>query len=627
MQTKRLSIVRTACALPVVAAVIFAGCTSQPGPNSEKVGQAGSAITSPLALKAIMPIHRGPVVSRPIVGAPVIKLKYYGGRVLGGVQVVQVLWGAGVDTQVATKLGDYYKGVLNSDYMDWLGEYDTITVPANEQGNAHAATKQHLGRGTFVKTVQITPAAARAGAAISDDDIAAELKAQIDAGVLPAPDPDGVGGYRTLYMLDFPLQVAGTDLTITGPGGSGTSCVEFCAYHGATTYKGGNLAYGVHPDLSGTCAGGCGTAPTVLQNHTSVHSHELIEAITDPDIGILIANGGAGIDFPVGWYCDGSGCGEIGDICNAQQGVVATYTVQKEWSNSQGGCILNVPGLAPCVDGKGGACSPCTGDAQCSGATPVCATDAADFKVGQCVACKDNTKCSGATPACDKSSTALDDTCRACKVDKECPAATPRCVGASAGGGGDAGAEGGGGGGGTGGKCMECTVNDDCKASTKGPVCDTATNACRGCTADTECTTGHCATGAGDTNKGKCVQCTTDAQCTGGTVCDTAKDTCVGCKTNAQCKNPKPTCDTATESCAVCKTSADCASDPANPECNTTAGTCGPKGSGGGGGDGSTNTTKSGCAVSNVGTSSETAFGFAGAIFALGLVARRRRRD
>ena len=624
MQTKRSSIVRTACALPVVAAVVIGGCTSQPGP-SDKTGQAGSPITSPLVAKAIMPIHRGPVVERPSNGAPLVKLKYYGGRILGSVQVVQVLWGTGVDTEVATKLGDYYKGVLNSDYMDWLGEYDTISVPANMQGNTHATTKQHLGRGSFLKTVQITPSAANAGANISDDQIAEEIKAQIDSGVLPAPDSDGVGGYRTLYMIDFPASVGGSTLTITGPSGQGTSCVEFCAYHGATTYKGGNLAYGVHPDVAtGDCATGCGTAATPLQNATSVHSHEMIEAATDPDIGILIAAGNGPIDFPVGWYCDAAQCGEIGDICNAQQGTVGTYTVQKEWSNAQGGCILNVPGLTPCVDGKGGACSPCTADSQCSGTTPVCATDAADFKVGQCVACKDNTKCSGATPACDKSTSAADDTCRACKVDKECPTATPRCVGASGGGGGDAGADGGGGPT-TGGKCMECTVNDDCKASTKGPVCDTATNACRGCTSDTECTTGHCATGAADPSKGKCVQCTTDAQCTGGTVCDTAKDTCVGCKTNAQCKNPKPTCDTTAETCAVCKANADCASDPANPECNVTAGTCGPVGSGGSSGS-TTNTTSSGCAVSSVGSSSETAFGFAGALFGLGLVVRRRRR-
>jgi hypothetical protein len=223
----------------VVAAVIIGGCTTQPGPT-ERAGSSKAALNAPSAPRLIMPMRRGLKNEAPVNCS--VPLKYYGGRILSSVQVVQVLWGTGVDTEVATKLGEYYKTVLNSDYMDWLGEYDTINVPTALRANSQPGTKQHLGRGTFLKTVQITPAAA--GTSITDDEIATEIKAQIDKGVLPTPDPDGVGGYRTLYMIDFP-----TGMSITGPGGSGTSCVEFCAYHGATVYKGGNLAYGVHPDV------------------------------------------------------------------------------------------------------------------------------------------------------------------------------------------------------------------------------------------------------------------------------------------------------------------------------------------------------------------------------------------
>ena len=46
---------------------------------------------------------------------------------------------------------------------------------------------------------------------------------------------------------------------------------------------------------------------------------------------------------PLAWY-DGTN-GEIGDICNAQQGTITlnglSYTMQKEWSNQKGACILN----------------------------------------------------------------------------------------------------------------------------------------------------------------------------------------------------------------------------------------------------------------------------------------------
>jgi hypothetical protein len=44
---------------------------------------------------------------------------------------------------------------------------------------------------------------------------------------------------------------------------------------------------------------------------------------------------------PLAWY--NKTYGEIGDICNGQQGTVTgtdgvTYTVQKEWSNSKAAC-------------------------------------------------------------------------------------------------------------------------------------------------------------------------------------------------------------------------------------------------------------------------------------------------
>ena len=46
---------------------------------------------------------------------------------------------------------------------------------------------------------------------------------------------------------------------------------------------------------------------------------------------------------PLAWY--NKTYGEIGDICNAQQGTIVlnavSYTMQKEWSNQKSACILN----------------------------------------------------------------------------------------------------------------------------------------------------------------------------------------------------------------------------------------------------------------------------------------------
>src|SRR5260370_25444741 len=79
------------------------------------------------------------------------------------------------------------------------------------------------------------------------------------------------------------------------------------------------------------CNGGCGGGST-FQNLTSVSSHELAESITDAEVGIASV-----FDRPLAWYDQNSNA-EIGDLCNHQHVVVATYTVQREWSNLRNVC-------------------------------------------------------------------------------------------------------------------------------------------------------------------------------------------------------------------------------------------------------------------------------------------------
>jgi hypothetical protein len=101
----------------------------------------------------------------------------------------------------------------------------------------------------------------------------------------------------------------------------------FCAYHGTFKIGSQNVYYGVLPDMTGACASGCGGASSTFANQTSVASHELIETVTDAEVGLASTLGP-----PLAWYDNTNG--EIGDICNAQQGTFAgtdsvTYTIQK----------------------------------------------------------------------------------------------------------------------------------------------------------------------------------------------------------------------------------------------------------------------------------------------------------
>ncbi len=261
-----------------------------------------------------------PPLRHGLFAPPGANLTYFGGPVISNVRIVMVLYGSGtylpqVALTTTPNMATFYAGVTNSPYMDWLNEYNTPT--------------QNIGRGTYHGMVQITPSPARNGSTIDDSQIQAELVAQITAGLLPPPDAN------TLYMIHFP-----NGKTITQGGVASCQAGGFCAYHGTISHSGSDIYYGVLPDMEtgSGCDAGCGNAVTTFQNQTSVASHEMIEAVTDPAVGLATVFGP-----PLAWY--DTNYGEIGDICNAQQSTVVgadgvTYTVQQQFSDLATNCIV-----------------------------------------------------------------------------------------------------------------------------------------------------------------------------------------------------------------------------------------------------------------------------------------------
>jgi hypothetical protein len=309
-------------ALPIVAQV------AQPGNAHPQTPQA-----------ATLPFHGVPwrdpnTTNAATVGlaAPAgAHLTYFGGPIISNVHVVQVLYGSGsYNAQVAGSssptMGNFYRDITTSGYITLLSQYNT---PAS------GGTNQTLGNGTFDGLFQIVPSAANNGSTIDDTNIQAELLAQINAGHLPAPVLDAAGNVNTLYMIFFP-----PGKTITQGGSSSCAAGGFCAYHGttSTTLNSKHVLYGVMPDMQAGsgCSTGCGSS-TVFNNYTSVTSHELAEAMTDADVGIATT-----FSAPLAWYDMTNG--EIGDICNGQQGSYVangtTYTIQLEFSNSANNCVL-----------------------------------------------------------------------------------------------------------------------------------------------------------------------------------------------------------------------------------------------------------------------------------------------
>ena len=90
--------------------------------------------------------HQGPQCdSGPNPGPAGAKLTYYGGPVLATVRVYAVFWGPSVNSTTKAGIGNFYNGVTNSAYFDWLSEYN--------------ANGMHIGRGSYAGAVTIQPGA------------------------------------------------------------------------------------------------------------------------------------------------------------------------------------------------------------------------------------------------------------------------------------------------------------------------------------------------------------------------------------------------------------------------------------------------------------------------------------
>lgn len=232
------------------------------------------------------------------------QLTYRGGPLITNIKLVGVYWGsawsaAQQQSVSRTTIDNFLGDLAQSAYIDLLAEYSVSGMT--------------IARGTFQGSVVL---GADPGAQVSDDDIQALIQQRLADGTIPPWDAN------TLYALFLP---SGTTVT---QGGS-ASCQTFCGYHNAIVDPASNAAlayYAVlpYPDCSGCMQAADGSTLQPFDSLTSVISHEVAEAITDPIPGS-------------GWYDDQNG--EIGDICAWQLATVDGYTVQQEWSNQAGSCV------------------------------------------------------------------------------------------------------------------------------------------------------------------------------------------------------------------------------------------------------------------------------------------------
>ncbi|KAI8833156.1 hypothetical protein BJ741DRAFT_278625 [Chytriomyces cf. hyalinus JEL632] len=221
------------------------------------------------------------------------KLIYYGGPLITKIEVQPIFYGS-FKEKTKQDLADYYEFLGNSYYSEFISAEYSVPNQTIEFG---PVLPSYTYTGTLKKSLE------------DSKETRQLLRNLVSKGIL---NPNN-NSYYPIYLAPG----------INATQGPQTACVEFCGYHGTidisdisdTKY----LYYGVLPDQSGWCMGGCGDSEDPFDNLLSITAHEYAEAITDPAIGVATS-----LDSPLSWYLLSEG--ENGDICNLHFSSAITFT-------------------------------------------------------------------------------------------------------------------------------------------------------------------------------------------------------------------------------------------------------------------------------------------------------------
>jgi hypothetical protein len=234
----------------------------------------------------------------PLESRDVPTVLYYGGNVLPHVEAQALYYGSGwLGSPTASQFEAYLQYLVNSPYMD------TLT-------NAGYG----VGRGSWSQGI-IYQANLPSGSNLLDSTIRSTIQSEIYSGSLRSPDAN------RLYVVFVQSDVIVTN-DVNGGSSSRFEPNGFVGYHGAFagyTYFGSptTIHYALVVTPGGTYNGYSSTLPTFDQM-TSIASHEVAEAVTDPDVNYA----------QVGWYDPQKG--EIGDVFGNDDVFLNRYVVQIE---------------------------------------------------------------------------------------------------------------------------------------------------------------------------------------------------------------------------------------------------------------------------------------------------------
>ena len=241
-------------------------------------------------------IRRNQPAAECLEGRQLLTITNHGGAVLSNVEVQGLYlgsdWNSSTYHSQAKTLDGFLKGIVNSSYMDML----------SKAGYGVSRGTQHGG---IVDSISLD-----SSQYLTDGEIQGEVQGGISQGALAAPNAN------SLYVVFVEDNIAIQDSQ------GETSQTNFLGYHSSfygydASGQDALIRYAVIAYPGGDV--GNATIPWVSTTGqlTEVTSHELAEAVTDPDVGVGILT----------WYDDQKG--ENGDICVGQTVYLNGYAVQR----------------------------------------------------------------------------------------------------------------------------------------------------------------------------------------------------------------------------------------------------------------------------------------------------------
>jgi hypothetical protein len=240
----------------------------------------------------------------------------HGGPVMSNAGFWALYWNSSVANSTQTSLG--YKTL--AEQMDaFLASFGNDPAYSSQSTDDFSIVQQY---GSAISSTVINNpygyriASERTKSSISDSGIRNFITGLFNSGAVPAAT-------NVIYGVYLP---AGMKVTMSG----GASCSTFCGYHGHFNYGGSDIRYAVFPYLN--CNACKLSNMSVADMMTIVASHEIREAVTDPQLNAWYDEQGYEADDKCAWH-------------NLYQMAEGGFAVQPEYSNGGGkypgpGCVV-----------------------------------------------------------------------------------------------------------------------------------------------------------------------------------------------------------------------------------------------------------------------------------------------